>query len=69
MARYPCRGFPTMQRAPGGSPEVGGASWKWCSLRVNLQDEGTWYTHERAAQKRTHREGEADSELSCALKA
>lgn len=26
MARCPCRGFPTMQRAPAVSREVGGAS-------------------------------------------
>lgn len=64
MARCPCPGFPTMQRAPAASQGGGGASWRWCIQRVDLQDEGTYDTHKSTG---THKG--ADSELSCGLKA
>lgn len=64
MARCPCPGFPTMQRAPAVSQGGGGASWRWCIRRVDLRDEGTCDTH-----KSTGAHKGADSELSCGLKA
>lgn len=63
-ARCPCPGFPTMQRAPAVSQGGGGASWRRCIRRVDLQDEGTCDTHTSTGAHKG-----ADSELSCGLKA
>ena len=56
-----------MQRTLVGSLEVGGASLKWCSQRVNLQGEGTWYKRERAGKHRHTHTHTHDRKLSCTL--